>query len=260
MKLKKLFVCSLVAGGVAAMSLSAVAVAAKSQGTDILHFFVRKSMTNEGAEAGVAGTVDAKQNRQGRADNQRLEIVLSGLATNASYHLFAVIDEDTSNFVHVAEFNANADGDARLRYRSHGNGNSVGKGKAALPALLNPLADVRQLAVFNSSTQAVVTADLTDPDKLHYLIKRSLSTNGIDASLRIKATTTDTQFRLVAVGLAPTNNYQLVLNGEAAQAVSTDAAGVLNVEALPGSMPILDLRSVGLWDSVSNLVLSTDLP
>jgi len=96
---------------------------------------------------------------------------------------------------------------------------------------------------------------------LQYLIKRDLSTDTIEASLRIKATTSQTQFRLVASGLTPTTDYLLALNGGVVQTNTTDAKGSLAIKSLlenPGD--ILDIRSVALWDSASNVVLNTTLP
>jgi hypothetical protein len=102
---------------------------------------------------------------------------------------------------------------------------------------------------------------LSSPDKLQYLIKRDLSTNTVEASLRIKATTSKTQFKLLASGLNATTDYFLVLNGAIVQKNSTDAKGRLLINSLlenPGD--ILDLRSVAVWDSTSNSVLSTTSP
>jgi hypothetical protein len=260
MKMKKHWFLTLAMASAAVVAVSAIAVPVGKHGTDILHFFVRKAMTNEGVESGALGSVDAKQNQQGHANNQRLQIKVSGLTTNASYQLFAVLDEDT-NFVQVADFSTDSSGKAVLDYNQKNNGKGLGKKKIALPAALDPLAEIRQLGVFNSSTQAVLTADLTAPDKLQYLIKRDLSTNNVNATLRIKATTQQTQFRLMASGLNATNDYLLVLNGEVAETNSTDDNGRLAISSLlQNPADILDLRSVALWDSVSNVVLTTELP
>lgn len=263
MKMNKRLVSSAVMGYVMALALTTQAEPpVKAHGTDILHFFVRKDMTDGGLESGAAGRIDAKQNQQGQANNERLEISLTGLATNAPYQLFAVLGSDT-NWIPVVEFNADDNGVAALRYRKsgNGNGNSLGKGKAQLPAVLDPLSDIRALAVFNSSTQAVLSADLTAPDKLQYLIKRDLSTGDVNATLRIKATTQQTQFRLLASGLAPTNDYQLVFNGEVVQTNGTDDKGKLMINSLlQNPVEILDLHTVALWDRGSNAVLTTDLP
>jgi hypothetical protein len=245
--------------GVAVLAVSAVAVPTVSHGgTDILHFFVRAAMTND---AGATGSVDAKQNKQGKANNQRLDVKVSGLSTNTDYFLYAILDQDTNDFVQVASFTTDASGGKVVRYQQNGNGKGPGKGKLALPAELNPLSDVREIAVFNSSAEKVLEADLTSPDQLQYLIKRDISTNGVKADLRIKATTSQTQFRLIASGLNATNSYLLALNEEVVQENVTDENGKLVITSLPtNTVDVLDIRSVALWDSSSNVVLSTELP
>jgi hypothetical protein len=256
----------MVIGSVCAAAVALTALSAQPQGgsqkngTDILHFFVRKKMADTAVESGASGRVEANQNQQGNANNQRLDILVKGLQTNTTYQLLALLDEDT-NLTQVTEFATDAKGGAALQYRKVGNGKGLGKGKSLLPDVLNPLHEIRELAVFNSSTQAVLTADLTAPDKLQYLVKRDLSTDSVDAQLRIKATTRQTQFRLVAAGLNPTNDYLLVLNGYIEQTNSTDAKGKLNITSrLQNPLDILDLRTLAFWDSRSNVVLSTQLP
>jgi hypothetical protein len=221
-------------------------------------------MTNEGVESGAAGSVNAKQNQQGHANNERLDISISGLTSNTNYQLLAMLGDDT-NLTQIADVATDANGAAALHYVKVGNGNGnaggLGHGKSPLPGALDPLSNIRELTILNTSTQAVLTADLTAPDKLQYLIKRDLSTGNVDAQLRIKATTSQTQFRLTASGLNPTNDYLLVLNGSIAETDTTDAGGNLKISSLlqnPGD--ILDLHTIALWDSVSNVVLSTTLP
>ena len=126
-------------------------------------------------------------------------------------------------------------------------------------AILN--AAVRAVGIYNTSTQAVLTADLTSPDKLQYLIKRNLSTNAVASSLWIKSNLRQTQFKLLTAGLTPATDYWLVLNGGIAETYTADSKGRLFIDS-PLAIPseILDLRSVALWDTSSNVVVSTTLP
>jgi hypothetical protein len=240
--------------------MTAWAGSSKKHGTDILHFFVRKAMTNEGVESNAVGRVDVKQNQQGNANNQKLNIFVQGLSSNTVYQLMALLDQDT-NYTQVAEFNTDANGAIALKYQKNGNGNGQGKGKSPLPQLLDPVSEIRSLAIGNSSTQAVLVANLVDPDKLQYLVKRHLSNGVAPATLRIKATIHQTQFRLIAGGLNPTNDYLLAFNGEVVQTNSTDTAGDLEIfSLLQTPTDILSVRDLALWDSGSNSVLSTKLP
>jgi hypothetical protein len=262
--MKRIISSTILAGAVAAFGLSALIAkpsVAHAGGTDILHLFAHKAMTNEGIEAGAAGVVDVRQNRQGNANNQRLDVSVTGLTTNTTYQLLALLDDDT-NSTFVVDLTTDSHGAGALHFTQANNGNGgMGKGKSPLPDLLDPVSNIRELTLVDVATQAVLTADLTAPDKLQYLIKRNLSTNGVSAQLRIKATTTQTQFRLTASGLNPTNDYFLVLNDGIVQTNSTDANGKLSISSLlQNPVEILDLHTVALWDSVSNVVLSTELP
>ncbi len=181
-------------------------------------------MTNEGVLTNAAGQVALAQNEQGKADHQSLNVSLRGLETNTTYQLLVVVGSDT-NFTVVTNFDTDAGGRATLSYGNKGNGHGKsGHSKSSLPDALNPVADIHDIGIFDSSTQAVLTADLTMPDRLQYLIKRDLSnTNGVDAELLIKATTSQTRFRLTASGLNRANDYFLVFNGGIVQTNTGDA-------------------------------------
>ena len=253
------------------------------RGTDILHLSLRASMSNTGLEPDATGNVSLSQNEQGNANNQRLSISASGLETNNTYLLFAALGDDT-NLVFISDFDTDDHGDASLQYvgigsvnktgngngQGNGNGHGHGQGKGhghgpglglLSSSLLNPLSDIREIGIFNGSTQAVLTADLPVPDSFQYLVKRDLSANDVQAFLRINASTGKTQFRLDAAGLNPTSDYFLVLNGGIVQTNSTDANGRLKINSLLENPPdILQIYSLALWDDASNSVVSTELP
>jgi hypothetical protein len=229
-------------------------------GTDILHLSLQATFANEGVESNATGRVSLMHNEQGNANHQELDITLKGLEADSTYDLLGLLNDDT-NLTEIASFDTDANGAAALRYRDFGNGKGMGHGRTALPAVINPLEILRGVAVFNWSTQAVLSVDLTSPAKLQYLIKRDLSTDSIDALLRIKATTSTTQFRLDAKGLAASTDYLLVVNGDIAQTNSTDANGNLQIKSLDNPPAnILDVQSLALWDTSSNVVLNTTLP
>lgn len=246
-------------------SIGSVAVLAKpkagggGQGTDILHYAVTKTMSNGGVESNSTGSVQAHQNEQGHADNQQLNISVSGLTGGTTYEL--LVNGDT-NLADGVSFTTDSNGAAALQYRRQGNGNGGGHGhgRTPLPPLFNPVSSVAQITVMNSSTQAVLSADMTNPNSLQYLIKRNLNTGNVDASLRIHATTGQTQFRLLASGLDATSNYLLVLNGNVAQTYAANSNGELQISSLPYSGGILSLNSLTLWDASSNVLFTTQLP
>src|SRR5687767_245434 len=88
-----------------------LAVSSKRHGTDILHLFARKTMTNGGTVTNASGRVEVHQNKQGNANNQRLEIVLKNLQTNSAYQLFALLDDDT-DWTYVTDLQSDANGGA----------------------------------------------------------------------------------------------------------------------------------------------------
>src|SRR5512141_410817 len=75
----------------------------QKRGTDILHYFLRKNLSNEGVVTDAAGSVYARQNKQGHANNQSLHITVKGLDINTSYQLLALLNDDTS-LTKVGEF------------------------------------------------------------------------------------------------------------------------------------------------------------
>lgn len=249
-----------VAGAAAFVATPILAKPHAGHGTDILHFSIRENFQNPGVEAGASGAVQAGQNEQGNANNQKLDILLKGLNASTTYSLFALTG-DNSNATFVANFTTDGSGSSAMHYRSVGNGHGGGKGKTALPDSLNPISNIRQLSVADTNTATVLTADFTSPDKLQYLVQRDISnTTGVSAGLRIKATTNQTQFKLTASGLAGTTDYLLAINDAVVQTNTSDMGGNLTITTQQSGLDVLDIHSVALWDTASNVVVSTTLP
>lgn len=231
------------------------------QGTDILHLFLRKQMTNEGLFTNATGRVDLGLNRQGNAFNQRLDVSVANVPTNTLFGLWAAPGEDT-NFVFAAWLPSDRKGRASIRFMKVGSAQGFpGKGKTPLPPALDPISEIRELAVADTSTQAVLSAELRAPDKLQYLIKRTWTDGDATALLRLKATTSKLTFELLAGGLAPATNYLLAVNGAPVESAWSHTNGVVVFTNLPvPPAEVLRVRSVAVWDSASNSVLSTTLP
>lgn len=241
----------------------------KTSGTSILHFFVRKAMVNDGVMTNAVGSVDAKQNKQGKADNQRLDLKVAQLEPSTTYQLLALLGDDT-NYTQIAPLTTDTNGNAAVRYMRVGSSKNpkagVGKGKTPLPDELNPISDIRALAVANSSTRAVLTADLTAPDKLQYLIKRWMDADpayaNVAASLQLSATTTNAvHMKLRAYGLEAGQSYLLAVNGAVVDTGMATTNGRLDFINLPvNPADILLVRELAIWGSASNNILSTRLP
>lgn len=238
----------------------------KKGGTDILHFFVRETMSNPGVVTNATGRINGMLVRQGKANNQKFEIDLRNLEANTPYFLKALIGDDT-NFTDVAEFNTDSKGAAKVHYRRMGaNGNhGLGRGKSAMPAVLNPICNIRELSVTDTNAQVVLSADLTAPDKLQYLVKRALTNDGAEtnaaATLRLHSTTVRTQFRINATGLQPDAGYSLIINGNIDETKVADSNGKLNFTTLlVNPVDILDVRTIAILNGATNSVLSAQLP
>jgi hypothetical protein len=260
MKSKPLWVVT--GAAVCLFAVTSLIASSGGHGTDILHWAVRKNMTNEDTNSHATASVDLKQNTQGRADNQRIDLRIRNLVTNTPYQLWALVGDDT-NYVHASDFTTDGKGNAKLSYMHVGSsqGQGHGHGKQGLPADLLPISQIRELAIGNSSTQAVFTANLLAPDKLEYLIKRHLSAGDVSGDLRLKATTKKLQFRLDVRGLAATNHYDLAINDAVVASGSSSTNGTLSFTALPvNAADILTVHSLSLIDAATNAVLSTTLP
>lgn len=234
----------------------------KKGGTSIFHLFVRKTMQSIGSNA--SGELQLMQVKQGNANNQSLKISVANLEATTSYQLLARLGDDT-NFTHITDFVADSGGNALLRLRSLGNGNGKGNGKTPLPALLNPVSNIRELAIADTNAVVLLAADLTNPTKLQYLVKRAMTNDGVEAGatadLRIKATTASTQFRLLSQGLTPNANYSLAVNDGIAQTVAADANGDADFDTLlVNPNDILAVRSLRILNGTSNSIFSTQLP
>jgi hypothetical protein len=239
-------------------------------GTDILHYFVRDSFTNAGLLTNATASVDFKKQVQGRADHEDFTLTVAKLQPTNTYTLWSLMHGET-NYVPVASFTTGTNGSGALRYKNHvggagkgmGRGHAYGHGKQnkELPAGLTALTDLTALAIADANTNIVLAADLVSPDRLHYLVKRKLERAPLGALLQVQGTTNRTHFRLTVLNLLPTTAYWLALNDTVVQTNTADARGRLMINTLvaPPKSP-LDLQSVKLLDSNTNVLLSTELP
>lgn len=254
----------LVVVATAVTSLRAENPKSPNWGTDILHYSVRDHFTGD---SNATAAVDFQSKTQGKADHQKFNLIARQLAPNTTYTLLSLQDGDTEPS-EATQFTTDANGNAKLRFKSNGNGNGnkngngQGNGNQSLPGALLPLTTLSNLTIVDVNTQAVLTADLSSPDRLSYLVKRKLEgSNGAAALLMIKGTQAKTHFSLKAVNLAATNDYSLAINETPVQTYQSDAGGRLKINSLtqPVTSP-LEIQKVQLLDVSSNAVFSTDLP
>ncbi|HXT11683.1 MAG TPA: hypothetical protein VN873_08970 [Candidatus Angelobacter sp.] len=233
------------------------------QGTDVLHFAIKESFTNDTAssgsdETGAKGTVTLNQAEQGSANKETMKIVITGLDPNTDYSLDAITSDNPSS-TDVQDFTSDGKGHASLSF------SNSGKGKKNIDlggTDLDPVSHVLELDVVRvDNGLAVLTADLTNPSSLKYLVKRDISSDTTPASLSISSSRSRTSFRLTASGLDASTDYDLVFNGSTHQTVTTDANGNLTVTSVTLPDNILDLNSVALMDAAdTTTIVSTTLP
>lgn len=249
---------------------------AQIRGTSIYHLSISKSMvyvpdptvTNAvpiRARYLPSGSVSTHHNQQGNADNQRLDVSLGRLQAYTNYMLLALVGDET-NYTYVTDMQTNRRGKSSVRFQQIGSsrGHGLGHQKDALPDFLDPIDNIREMAVANTSTQLVLRADLTMPDRISYLIKKNMTNDGVEtnaiAAMDIKANHRRTWFCLDAGGLQTNSTYYLALNGEVNQQGTTDQYGDLAIRSwniYPTN--VLSIRTIALWNQTSNSVLSTTL-
>jgi hypothetical protein len=227
-------------------------------GTDILHFDIHEAMTNDGIEQGATGSVTANENEQGNANNQTLDVVVSGLTPGTNYDLTAITN-GSSVTTDLGTFTTDAKGKAAVHLTGLGKGHGGGKKSTALPDGFD-ISQVLELDVVNAGTQPVLTVDTTAPTSLKYLVKQDISNGGVSALLQIKASSKKTQFSLDVSGLNDSTDYQLVFNGAVVQTNTSDAHGHLKINSAPTPANILDLQSVALWDMSNTVIVTTTTP
>jgi hypothetical protein len=234
------------------------------QGSSVLHYMTRNNLAVTDAGSNIVAALRLQFNEEGNALVQKFDLTATNLLPSQPYSMFAVLGDDT-NAVAVAAFNSDAAGRARVSFMSTKSGSSDSVDKKPLPALLNPLLNVRAIGIAQFQTQTLAYAWINTSTQYQYLVKRNLTpanTNGTAAgSINLKGNPTIVNFKLKAGGLTPTNSYYLALNSNIVSSVTSDTKGRLQISKWPTNAPTgLSLQLLQLLDSGSNAVLSTTLP
>jgi hypothetical protein len=225
-------------------------------GTDMLHFAVRETLTDDGVEPGASGTVSISENVQGAANSQKLDVMASGLTPGADYDIVANVNG--SGATDLGTFTA--DGKGKLAAHLSLGGKGKGKGSTPLPDGFD-VSQIIGLDVVDATSTPVLSADTSAPTSLKYLVKRNLNNGGsANGTLQIKSSGSKTKYSLTATGLDPDTEYQIVFNGTPVETVTTNSKGQLKNTDAPLPDNILDLQTVEVWDGSNTAVLGTATP
>lgn len=254
------------------------------QSNDLLHFSFADNMEYLGSDTltETNARVLLRHNEQGKVTVQSVDILVQNAAADTSFVVLATLLDGTVVQVGVLTTDDDGDGKLRLRKVAHSNGkvNKLGRGFTALPETLDDLHSVRRLSLAVEVTPPtdpatyteVFVADLTQPDKFEYIVKRDLSTDDIHASLQLLATAKRAVARLTVRGLDADTPYWLAVNTYAAPEFTvmedtSDRNGRLDLRTdIDPPSRVLDLHQVQLWTSEAGPVapdepvLATVLP
>lgn len=230
-------------------------------GPDLLHYTVRENFVGTDVSSNATARVDFQSKTKGESERQSFDLRTRRLAPDTTYTL-AAAPKGSEEFFEAAQFTTDRRGNARLRFRNNSNGNNGNL--EPVPDALLPLTTLGHLAILDGESAAVMDADLTTPDRLSYIVKRTLEGgNGEAGLLTIRGTHKRTSFNLRAVNLAPSSDYSLAINDTVVQTYQSDARGRLRINSLtePVESP-LDIQKVQLLDAANGdaVVLETELP
>ena len=242
-----------------ALCAAVAPVRANPNGPNKVQYFVNETMTATGVDADATGRVQAFVKQKGDSDHQRLHVHVAGLDSRTSYTLLAQIGTDT-NLVAVTNFMTGAAGKGNILYLLNRRGAS--HGRQTLPDSLNPLTDVRTLAVANTNGEIVLSVNLHQAVSMKFELASVFSNTGNDprAIGCVAVTSQDgvVQFRLLAAGQS--SEYTFYVNETPVATYQADLTGTINVGALPDTAPSpLSFRKLSVRNAGDQVVLQSDL-
>ena len=239
----------------AAMAL----VRANPNGPNKVQYFVNETMTATGVDAIATGRVQAFVKQKGDSDHQRLRVHVAHLDPRTSYTLLAQIGDDT-NLVAVTNFTTGVAGVGNVLYFL--NSRAMSHGRHTLPDSLNPLTDVRTLAVANTNGEIVLSVNLHQSVSMKFELASVFSNTGKDpraiGCVAVACQDGVVQFRLLAAGQS--SEYTFCVNDTPVATYQADLSGTINVGAVPDTAPSpLSFRKLSVRNIDDQVVLQSDL-
>lgn len=222
----------------------AALASAAPAGPNRIHYKVDEVMTASGVDSDATGRVQAFAKKQGNANVQRLRVTAQNLDPQTSYTLVAQVGE-SEDFVVVTTFTTSASGSGKVIYFQRAN-------KDVLPEVIDPLTDVRTLAIVNANSEIVLSIDLHASPSMQFELASVFNNTGSDPDaigcVAIACQYGSVQFRLFAAGKS--SEYSFCVNDAEVATYSAEWGGRISVGALPNGAPSpllfkkLDLRNV----------------
>lgn len=220
---------------------------------------VDEALVASGVDADAAGRVQAFVKQQGNSDHQRLRVTATHLDPKTPYTLLALIGTNV-DYTIVTNFTTSSLGQGKVVYfqnralKQNGhNGRGAGVNKHALPAVIDPLTDVRALAIANTNGEVVLSVDLHASLAMEFELASVFNNTGADPDaigcVAVACQNGAVQFRLFAAGRS--SEYIFCVNDAPVANYEADWAGRISVGAFPNSAPSpmffkkLDVRNGG---------------
>jgi hypothetical protein len=225
-------------------------------------------MVASGVDTDATGRVQAFVKQQGNSDHQRLRVTANQLDPRTSYTLLAQIGT-SPDWVIVTDFTTSPLGKGNVTYfqnhplRGSGhNGSGLGLNKHALPELLDPLTDVRSLAIATSNGYVVLSVNLHEADTMKFELTSVFDNVGSDplaiGCMAVGCQNGSVQFRLFAAGQS--SEYIFCVNDNPVATYAADSTGRISVGAFPDSAPSpLFFKKMSMRNSSEQVVLQSDV-
>jgi hypothetical protein len=222
--------------------------------SNVFSYTFAATMTNTGVDTNAAGRVRGSLSQRDALDTQRLSVSVSKLDASSTQHLVAFRDDDAAA-TDAAEFTTDRRGGSSINYVK-----SANPGAHPLPAALDPITDLRELAIVNGNGDTLLRADLLEPRSFSYSLKRIMDNTGFIAGgagvLHLRGGPHTTSAFITATGLTPLTPYLLMVNGAGSTTKTSDRRGKLTLAGPRNGLPlVLDIRTVALADSTGDNII-----
>ena len=238
---------------------------ATNSGPGTLHYIAQTTLTNKHSITnGGFGSVKVDYYNNGKSVAQKIDLSLTNLSSLRLYSLLATLGDDPTLY-EVGTFTSDKKGKAKISCQDivYFNG-TAGPTNKPLPALLNPLINVRRLAINKDVTNLLAQVSLDSTVLYAYQVKRNLTRvdpfGTAAGSIDLKGTGLGGNLKLKADGLLPFSMYYLALGTNMVNTALSDKKGRLQMIGWPvGVVAGPSLGTLQLLDISSNAVLTTTL-